>query len=264
MSARDSRGLVLHLPPYLQVPGGLVLIGEIHGNYEMPRAFGAFVTSALHNVGRVVVHLEVPRDCELSFNRFLEKRTSKGQLLDGSFWKSDPFGRATKGFLELVVTLRRLRETHPNAVRVSLFDAPVANHPVTSTQREALMTKNIVRVYGKELGALHMIYTGNLHARTRRESSLDDGFQSLGRQLQRLERTTHSVVLAYEGGTTRAVFADEPLDRITVYGDAPVVSVEPCRFTTKHEGDLIALDRTYPWDWAFNVGRLRAAPAARA
>jgi hypothetical protein len=240
-----------------------VLIGEIHGNYEMPRAFGAFVTSALRNGARVVVHLEVPRDCEPSFNRFLEKRSSKDQLLQTSFWKSDPFGRATKGFLELILTLRRLRETHPNTVRLSLFDAPVVDRPVIPTHREALMTTNIFRVYGKELGALHLIYTGNLHARTRPESSLDDGFHSLGMQLQRQEAHTRSVVLAYEGGTTRAVFVDGPLDRISGNGDAPVVSVEPCRFTTKQEGDLIALDLTYPWEWAFNVGRLTAASAAR-
>lgn len=212
----------------------------------------------------MVVHLEVPRDYEPSFGRYLEKRSGEEQLLQTSFWESDPFGRATKGFLELVGTLRRLREAHPSGVRFSLFDAAIADNSAGPAHRETLMTESIARVYDKELGSLHLIYTGNLHARTRQEPSNEEGFQSMGIQLQRRGARTRSVALAYEGGTTRAVFVDGTSENSSWYGDAPVVSVGPCRFTTKQAGDFIALDPTYPWDWAFNVGLLTAAPAARA
>jgi len=142
-----------------------VFIGEVHGSNEAPEVFLDLVCDSLAHHKIVTVALERPTSEQKLLTRLLSAKdlsTAEMTLLEGPGWKNGMDGRASKAMLKLLLSLRKLRTTHPG-LNVFAFSTPSKSGDLPGKRDEAM--GQALLAFGKSHPkALILILTGNVHA----------------------------------------------------------------------------------------------------
>jgi hypothetical protein len=147
----------------------LVLMGEVHGTTESPKAFGAAVCYALEHGRDVSVGLELnPDQIDVLASYFAsngDKAAVEG-LLHSTFW-TRPLqdGRSSAAMLALVERLRQLKQHHPTLAVFVLDDNTGPNTSVASSSRDQRMANRVRAEHVRRPQALVLTLTGNVHNR---------------------------------------------------------------------------------------------------
>ncbi|HEY2915056.1 MAG TPA: hypothetical protein VGK21_16940 [Candidatus Angelobacter sp.] len=142
-----------------------VFIGELHGSNETPAAFRDLVCDAISQGKHVTVALERPTSEQAALDNILTGKdlsAAKESLLQLPGWKEVLDGRGSEAMLRLLVSLRELRDLHPD-LRVVAFDAPYSGSPASGSRDEAL-GHALLLLHPTKPNDLVLILTGNIHA----------------------------------------------------------------------------------------------------
>ena len=143
---------------------GVLLVGEIHGNAEMPQAFVRIVCTALQQGQPVSVGLELSKDQAAPLQTYLASdgdAASRHALLSTLFWQKVRDGRTSAAYLAMIDQLRQLRREHARLTVFVLYeedaDAPrqLPDHIMANRIRKETMVRP---------GALVLANTGNFHS----------------------------------------------------------------------------------------------------
>lgn len=242
----------------LAKPGGMVLLGEMHGTVEIP-AFVAALTCQLARGGLPVqVGLELPRQEQPLLDRFLKSSggpAAQEALLEGEFWQREvQDGRSSQAQLALLDSLRQQRAAGL-PVEVFAFD----DREITGQEpRERAMADAILKAHQKAPKALTLVLVGNLHARTKPGAHWDPDFLFTGAYLAREVPEIISLDAAYEDGDAWVCIGAQASDCgvCKVRGNAPEAGL-----TRKIHLSAAMDERGFSGFYA--VGALTASPPAR-
>jgi hypothetical protein len=157
-------------PASLPLPAaGLVLVGELHGNQEMPRAFVRLVCSALQSGRAVAVGLELPAEQAQPLRTYLDSDGSPAaqrSLTATAYWQQGRDGRASLAYLDMIEALRQLQGQH---ARLSVFVLYEDLESLADLRQRAdrIMADRIRREVLARPDALVMTLSGNYHAKLR-------------------------------------------------------------------------------------------------
>jgi hypothetical protein len=189
----------------LMTPGRVVVVGEIHGTVEFPRAVESAVTTAASRKTAVRLGLEIPRDETAAFATYIDSdgtRRDRAELTRSPFWtKRD--GRASDAMLELVETVRTLRASGSD-VDLLLFDVPrtriVAKR--RADHRDELMSERIAEAVRADPMGAFIVLVGNFHA-GKAVASTDElpRYEPMARLLSKAVPDTFTVLGTHAGGT---------------------------------------------------------------
>jgi hypothetical protein len=187
-------------------PGVVVLLGEIHGTVEAPRAASSLACEALDAGLEVTIGLEIPQEEQDAVDRYMQSRGTdwdRIQAMRGDFWQRDyQDGRGSSGMLDLVESLRR---ANSEALRVVLIDNPNAPN------RDHFMATRLQAEIAERPRSFVVVLTGNLHSQVTTGSALSVDYAPMGYQLTTLLPETEMVSLdiTHEGGTAWVCTPDE-------------------------------------------------------
>ena len=154
-------------------PGGMAMLGDLHGTQEIPAFVGEVVT-ALAAREPVVLAIEIPRDLGPSLATYLASDggpAARQALIAGPWWQDEyQDGRRSVALVALIETTRALRAAGRDVVVVAIDD-PIPD----SEAREAEMARNVVATREAHPAAAIVVYAGNLHT-SRREVGFRPGF----------------------------------------------------------------------------------------
>src|SRR5579863_6228886 len=142
-----------------------VFIGETHGSNETPAAFIELVCDAVAHRKTVTVALERPTSEQQALAGVLSAKDlsfAEKNLLDQPGWKNGMDGRASKAMLKLLLSLRLMRNAHPD-LNVLAFETPYKSGDSPGMRDEA-MGKALLKFGKAHPHRLILILTGNLHA----------------------------------------------------------------------------------------------------
>jgi erythromycin esterase-like protein len=228
-------------------PGGIVVLGEMHGTVEVPALAARIVrTAAAH--GAVVLGLEIPDDLQPAIDAFVtatDHATARAALLGTPhmFWGWQD-GRSSDAMIALVADVRALRAAGRDA-SVICFDGGFA----TAEDRDAGMARSVIAARAARPDAAIVVLCGNLHART---SSL----RWMGGHLRASCAPLLSLNVVDAGGSCWAIRGEhEPPGILELRGsrshhDGPLVTLFAARDEHGYDGELFA-------------GTLTASPPAR-
>jgi len=182
-------------------PGVVVLLGELHGTAEAPRAVGDLVCHALANGAPVQVALEIPRDEQGRLDAYLASgggAEARAELLGGPFWRREAQdGRTSRAMAEL---LERLRDLRAGGARLTV---EAIDEPSAGAGRDAAMAAALAAAIGAATPqAVTVALTGNLHNRLAPGTPWDPEYEPMGLLLARRlpETDIVSLELAHAGG----------------------------------------------------------------
>jgi hypothetical protein len=180
-------------------PGGVLLLGELHGTKEVP-AFVGTVGCHVASAGvPVVVGLELPREEQRALRRYLKSdggKEARAALVEGSFWRRPhQDGRSSEAMVGLVERLRVLRAQGLN-VSVFAYDAPGQG-----SQRSALMARRVLEVRKAAPRSTFLLLGGNVNARTVRGTEWDETLTPMGWHLVRAKLPVRSLDIRYSRGS---------------------------------------------------------------
>jgi hypothetical protein len=141
-----------------------LLIGEVHGSNETPRAFANLVCDALAHGRDVTVALERPTSEQAALDGILTKRNLRAAqniLLAEHGWRDVMDGRASEAMLRLLLNLRELRKKHKKLVATA-FDAPFSGGEAGA--RDKAMGEALLAIGEAHPKYLVLVLTGNIHA----------------------------------------------------------------------------------------------------
>jgi hypothetical protein len=141
-----------------------LLIGEVHGSNETPRAFADLVCDALAHGRNVTVALERPTSEQLALDGVLTKNDlveAQKTLLAQHGWREVMDGRASEAMLRLLLTLRELRKKH-RSLAVMAFDAPFSGEEPGA--RDKVLGETLLALGKAHPKNLIVALTGNIHA----------------------------------------------------------------------------------------------------
>ncbi|PTL84053.1 hypothetical protein [Vitiosangium sp. GDMCC 1.1324] len=181
-------------------PGGVLLLGELHGTQEVPRfvAQGACQTASTGTP--VTVGLELPVENQQRVATFLRSAGTEDdwlKLMEAPFWRN-PYqdGRASEAMANLLEQLRKLRSQGLDV------DAFAFDHPeFKGQQHEDAMTATVLSYAQQGPGRFFLVVSGNIHPRTIQGLPWDSGYRPMGLQLsQKLEHVV-ALDVAYNSGS---------------------------------------------------------------
>ena len=181
-------------------PGGVLLLGELHGTREVPRfvAQGACQTASLGQP--VTVGLELPVENQERVTRFL--RSAGGEedwlkLMEAPFWRNPyPDGRGSEAMANLLDQLRQLRAQGLDV------DAFVFDHPGAQGQaKEDLLADTVLAWVRRTPGRFFVVVSGNIHPRTTPGLPWDRDYQPMGLKLSRQWPGVVALDVAYNTGS---------------------------------------------------------------
>jgi hypothetical protein len=144
---------------------GLLVLGELHGTGESPRAALQAVCAASAGGRPAWLALEFPRDEQQRVESFLATG-DEAALLEGAFWRRDyQDGRTSQAMLGLLREVRRLRAAG-REVRPLAVDAPVQEDGA-GKERDEHMAERIAEVRTRAPAEPMVFLVGNLHASRR-------------------------------------------------------------------------------------------------
>ena len=148
-----------------------LIVGELHGTWEIPAAFGELVCFVAAAGNHVLVGLEFPESSRRSFQQYLESSGSqadRARFLRDSGWlvnaRLNPDGRTSEAMLKMVDRLRELR-TAGLDIDVTTFVRPSPASPETQTPYEIGMAASLREAEQSSAYDLVIALIGNLHAR---------------------------------------------------------------------------------------------------
>ncbi|NOK09250.1 hypothetical protein [Corallococcus exercitus] len=192
-------------------PGGVMLLGELHGTQEVPRFIAQSVCQIVTSGVPVSVGLELPVENEERVEHFLQSHGEDAdwlKLMEAPFWRSPyPDGRGSEAVANMLEQLRQLRA---QGLDVSVF---VYDHPkLTGQQREDALAATVLSHVKAEPARYHLVVSGNIHSRTARGLPWDKGYQPMGRFLKTQLEDVVALDMAYDSGTAWICAAD-PVSR---------------------------------------------------
>jgi hypothetical protein len=223
-------------------PGAIILFGELHGTNEAP----AFVANAAGLAAQsklgARVGVEVPINMQSRVDKFLLSAGTEDdvkQLTQSSFWDGRD-GRSSEALVSLFDKIRRLKQAGKD-VDVYLFDIAL----IGSGSRDESMAKNILAAVAKSPAAVHLILTGNVHARTGSK-------RWMGWHIRQRHPQLISLNIAHSGGTAW-VHTEQ--------------GIGPTKFRGKDQGSVPFVKRVEAkdesdFDGYYYVGNLSASPPA--
>ena len=172
-------------------PRGMVLVGEMHGSREIPKALSALACLAVQQHVPVVVALELPQEEGPRIDAWMSSRAPLSELLRGVFWtRGYQDGRSSAAMASLLEEVRRLR------VRVVAYD------PVEPEDRDARMAVRLAALRAESPASLILVLSGNLHNRTAVGVPWDAAYQPMGWHLAQRKIPLVSLEVTYAAGTT--------------------------------------------------------------
>lgn len=171
--------------------GDVALFGELHGTEEAPAFVANVAEEAARNGATVRIGLEMTAAMQPAVDAFLRSDGTPGDyaaLTQHPFWRIHD-GRSSVAMLSLIDKARRLRHSG-NAVDVFLFDITGGS----IRHRDEGMANNILAAVKAAPDAIHLILTGNLHART-------NSPRYMGWHILRRHKNTIALNLAHGGGS---------------------------------------------------------------
>ncbi len=150
-------------------PGATILIGDLHGTEELPRALGDLACSAARAGLVVDIGIEMPNEEQPRVDAFLRsdgaERARTDFLQSPLFWNVPPSqndGRASQALLELFDRVRRLSRAGVPIHAFGFNDRGV--------DYDVGMARTIERTRAASPSTLLLLYAGNNHTR------LDEGY----------------------------------------------------------------------------------------
>lgn len=172
-------------------PGSIVLFGELHGTNEAPAFLGDVAETVARTGATVRIGLEMTGAMQSAVDAFLRSDGGKDdvdRLTQHPFWRIRD-GRSSVAMLSLIEKARRLRNTG-HAVDVFLFDVSAGS----IQKRDEKMARNILAAVATAPNAIHLILTGNLHART-------NSPRYMGWHIMQAHESTLALNIAHRGGS---------------------------------------------------------------
>ncbi|WP_426757092.1 hypothetical protein [Myxococcus sp. Y35] len=181
-------------------PGGVLLLGEMHGTQEVPR-FVAQTSCQVAVAGTpVTVGLELPLESQTRIDTFLGSAGEEHdwlKLMEAPFWRSPyPDGRSSEAVANMLEQLRQLRSRGLD-VDVFVFDHPTAH----GQKREDAMAATVRHQVESGPKRFHVILSGNIHTRTKKGLPWDKSFKPMGMLLKDELDSVVSLDMAYNSGS---------------------------------------------------------------
>jgi len=190
---------ILGLMPQVK-PGGVMMLGELHGTQEVPRFVAQSACQVASSGTPMTVGLELPVENQQRVHTFLRSAGTDDdwlKLMEAPFWRSPfPDGRSSEGMANLLEQLRRLR------VQGLDVDAFVFDHPkAQGQQREDAMAATVLSYVRKGPERFYMVVAGNIHPRTAQGLPWDKKYKPMGMLIAQEVDDTVALDMAYNSGT---------------------------------------------------------------
>ncbi|HYO71544.1 MAG TPA: hypothetical protein VEU33_36235, partial [Archangium sp.] len=181
-------------------PGGVVLLGELHGTQEVPRFVAQGACQTASNGTPVTVGLELPVDNQERVANFLRSAGSEDdwlKLMEAPFWRK-PYqdGRSSEAMANLLEQLRQLR-TQGLDVDAFVFDHPGLN----GQAHEDAMAATVLSRVRQTPGRFFLVVTGNIHARATIGLPWDNLYRPMGVLLSGKVESLLALDMAYNSGS---------------------------------------------------------------
>ncbi|MFP2909970.1 hypothetical protein ACLESD_34010 [Pyxidicoccus sp. 3LFB2] len=181
-------------------PGGVLLLGEMHGTQEVPRFLAQTVCQVAVAGTPVTVGLELPLENQTRVDAFLESAGAEEdwlKLMEAPFWRSPyPDGRGSEAMANMLEQLRQLRSRGLD-VEAFVFDHPKAQ----GQERESAMAATVKHQVESAKGRFHVVLSGNIHARTKRGLPWDEKYRPMGMLLEDALDDVVALDMAYDSGS---------------------------------------------------------------
>ena len=189
-------------------PGGVVLLGELHGTQEVPRFIAQSICQLVTSGTPVSLGLEMPVENEARVKRFLESKGEEAdwlRLMESPFWRSPyPDGRGSEAVANMLEQLRQLRA---QGLDVTAF---VYDHPKLNGQkREDALAATVLSHVKAAPTRFHLVVSGNVHSRTAQGLPWDKGYRPMGRLLKEQLEDVVALDMAYDSGSAWICAADQ-------------------------------------------------------
>ena len=189
-------------------PGGVMLLGELHGTQEVPRFIAQSVCQLVTAGMPVSVGLELPVENEARVTQFLQSQGQEAdwlKLMESPFWRSPyPDGRGSAAVANMLEQLRQLRA---QGLDVTAF---VYDHPKLNGQkREDALAATVLSHVKAAPTRFHLVVSGNVHSRTAQGLPWDKGYRPMGRLLKEQLQDVIALDMAYDSGSAWICAADE-------------------------------------------------------
>ncbi|AKQ69046.1 hypothetical protein A176_005958 [Myxococcus hansupus] len=181
-------------------PGGVLLLGEMHGTQEVPRFVAQTSCQSAVAGTPVTVGLELPLESQARLEAFIDSAGEEHdwlKLMEAPFWRSPyPDGRSSEAVANMLEQLRQLRS---RGLDVDLF---VFDHPTMQGQaRESAMAATVRHQVESGPKRFHVILSGNIHSRTKKGLPWDKAFKPMGLLLEDSLDSVVSLDMAYNSGS---------------------------------------------------------------
>jgi hypothetical protein len=182
-------------------PGGLVMLGEMHGTRQIPAFAGDLVCRGATEGLAARLGVELPRGDAETIASYLAAGADPGAreaLLSSHHWtRSDQDGRSSEAMLALIDRVRALREA---GLDVELFPFDVDGTGDWNA-RDADMAARILEQASAEPDALVITLSGNVHNRTRPGLPWNAQAVPMGVHIHRARADAISLDARYQRGT---------------------------------------------------------------
>ncbi|MEM7146840.1 MAG: hypothetical protein AAF591_17040 [Verrucomicrobiota bacterium] len=167
--------------------GATVLIGELHGTWEIPLVVASLARMAMHDGLTTVVCVELAASEQSSLDAFLNSdggADATDALFRGPHWQHQD-GRASVGMFGMLELMRRLRAGGGD-IRVVAMDASLLSAgegegmAELANQRDREMGRNVIRARKDFPDALILALAGNVHANIKKGAPWDEGYAPMG------------------------------------------------------------------------------------
>ncbi len=136
----------------------IVLVGESHGTKELPAFTAGLVCSLLRAGKSVILAVERNGEEQEGLNRYLDSEggdSARDALLQGERWQSKyQDGRASQAMLELIESMRALRQAGQRIGVLALGRNENLNVPMTAAERAPLTPEDNIlqsRIYDRAM-----------------------------------------------------------------------------------------------------------------
>lgn len=144
---------------------GIVMVGELHGNQEMPRTFVQIVCAAVQRGQPVAVGLELAPDQTAPLQAYLASDggpAAKQALLATQFWQKIRDGRTSAAYADMIESLRAMQRQHPHLSVFVLYEGFTYSTPPAIPDQ--IMADRVRKELASRPSALVLTYTGNYHS----------------------------------------------------------------------------------------------------
>ena len=177
----------------------VLLVGELHGSWEVPGIVAGLATNLLADERPLLVGLEIWRSEQAALDRYLASAGTgedRERLLAGPFWATRD-GRSSEAMVALIERLRALALKAPLAVVA--FDIE-AGSDITGAERDRSMGELLLARLESMPDARLLVLAGNFHTRIQSGAPWDPAHDFMGHFLR--EQDPYAVEIMGVKGST--------------------------------------------------------------